>query len=699
VIKILLITTLILVGCFLPSHALAATDFSNYSKLWSVPITNNLSPYLFRTEPVANSSGMVFAASEKRVIGATNTGVKIWEYNDGDLYPQLTLVDEKVIVIRSGSYNQLIALNQADGKVIWQTPIFTDTNILVQSNPGILGNRIFIAFNAYNPARPMLKTFDVATGKETRSVNDNKSQFQFSSLAGLILTDFALPHQYESASKVFIALQQGYLASVSKTMLSVKVDRTNLGPFPEAPVLSNDDNYLMTASESVLRYSTINKDGTASAKILWTADLGKIIRARPLLTTGYAIVNAGGSGQPGEIVAVSLKDGKVAWRKSLDFGVSTTPTLFDEQTLILSADKLYFLDLASGDTLSNFQLDHKLGNRFSSPASVGVKTFLVDKDGNLVCFGPPIAPHHPAIFVHGLGGSPADWEVGGNKEGYKIKLLEEYRKDQPEFPADWLVSYSYAGTDPRTGGYNSGGRIEEVAADFEKTVATLSASHLKQGGNGQVDVVAFSMGGLVTREYMASHSEETHLRKVITIGTPHQGSFIADFVNGVNTLKFKFLSDQFHELAKEVGLEEELEAPALEDIFTQANYLNKLKERKVEDTVILDTVAGDLSLQIEQGVLFYNIQSTPVDVGDLVVSRFSATTTDPVYNNKKLTFSQNLPVPLSFIKDGSNVGIRAQVPRLASLNYFHLLLPRQPEVQESVVKELVGIPEEDALRV
>jgi len=61
--------------------------------------------------------------------------------------------------------------------------------------------------------------------------------------------------------------------------------------------------------------------------------------------------------------------------------------------------------------------------------------------------------------------------------------------------------------------------VEALAA----AVARLRAAT----GAARVDVVAHGAGGLVVRAYVRTHPADAGIRRVVTVGTPHQGTVVA----------------------------------------------------------------------------------------------------------------------------------------------------------------------------
>jgi triacylglycerol esterase/lipase EstA (alpha/beta hydrolase family) len=63
---------------------------------------------------------------------------------------------------------------------------------------------------------------------------------------------------------------------------------------------------------------------------------------------------------------------------------------------------------------------------------------------------------------------------------------------------------------------------------------------LEETGQKKIVIVAHSMGGLAARTYLRDHGT-THVAKVITLGTPHHGTAIANFGIGINCGEMNWL--------------------------------------------------------------------------------------------------------------------------------------------------------------
>lgn len=120
----------------------------------------------------------------------------------------------------------------------------------------------------------------------------------------------------------------------------------------------------------------------------------------------------------------------------------------------------------------------------------------------------------PIVYIHGLNGS--------------AKVFEELQKELDP-PCRWPE-----GDDGPTAGcsrsqairYDNLGDITDPALQEELRVAI--ADMARASPNGKVDLVAHSMGGLLSR-YLLAHDPEAadKVRQLIMVATPNHGSWVA----------------------------------------------------------------------------------------------------------------------------------------------------------------------------
>lgn len=122
----------------------------------------------------------------------------------------------------------------------------------------------------------------------------------------------------------------------------------------------------------------------------------------------------------------------------------------------------------------------------------------------------PGSAYPPVLLVHGYGCNSGYWK----------RLL-------PLLDARGI---SHAGVDlePIAAG------IDDYVAQVEERVRALLAA----SGAPRVAIVAHSMGGLVARAWMRDHGN-ARVARVITLGTPHHGTALADLGPGLNAVQMR----------------------------------------------------------------------------------------------------------------------------------------------------------------
>ena len=88
------------------------------------------------------------------------------------------------------------------------------------------------------------------------------------------------------------------------------------------------------------------------------------------------------------------------------------------------------------------------------------------------------------------------------------------------------------------------GSIDHYAAIIEAGVRKIEAA------TGQAPIiVAHSMGGLATRAWLDAYQADARVHRIITIGTPHRGTFLGRFGLAPNTKQMRLSSDWQRSLA------------------------------------------------------------------------------------------------------------------------------------------------------
>jgi triacylglycerol lipase len=93
--------------------------------------------------------------------------------------------------------------------------------------------------------------------------------------------------------------------------------------------------------------------------------------------------------------------------------------------------------------------------------------------------------------------------------------------------------------------------LEPVTCGIDEYVSTVQAAIenlCSETGQRKILIVAHSMGGLVARAYLRKCGSH-RIAKVITLGTPHHGTGLAQFGIGTNTVQMRWTEGEQEGLA------------------------------------------------------------------------------------------------------------------------------------------------------
>lgn len=241
----------------------------------------------------------------------------------------------------------------------------------------------------------------------------------------------------------------------------------------------------------------------------------------------------------------------------------------------------------------------------------------------------PSSVSHPVIFVHGFHGRPSDWKNTAANRDY-VGLLEK-----EGFLPELIGLYSYADYN-KDGVYDDQGDIWGIAQDLPNAVEKLSQVYQERGGDGRVDVIAFSLGGLVSRAYFSSPDFDNRVRRFIDIGSPHQGVYLGNLVNWLDSLPFKgpqvrkaFLrlaGRVWNELAGETGRPVDFNSPAAQQVIPGSQFLMDLNQlERTPQGLDYYCLYGDIHATLNQKLFHWTLRSKKFSLGDLLITPESAT--------------------------------------------------------------------------
>jgi len=154
------------------------------------------------------------------------------------------------------------------------------------------------------------------------------------------------------------------------------------------------------------------------------------------------------------------------------------------------------------DSFSELVIMALVNKQTPSQEEKGLKKISVDKDGNM-SYAEPTANKNSKVLlmVHGWLSNSERW----------VKFMQNFNSQEEQMYTEyWAFSY------------NSSWSIESNA----RALAEALELH---ANDAEIDIVAHSMGGLVSRSMLETYGGDKHVNRLVTLGTPHEGSPLAVF--------------------------------------------------------------------------------------------------------------------------------------------------------------------------
>lgn len=301
------------------------------------------------------------------------------------------------------------------------------------------------------------------------------------------------------------------------------------------------------------------------------------------------------------------------------------------------------------------------------------------------------AAQHPVIFIHGLGGHPADWEEGGSTDIY-FKTL----KAPPyNYPNDFLYAYHYSDADGNPATYDNQGDVRLISKGLKGDVDRLAELYYPGCQVDCVDLVGYSLGGIVIRQYLNDHQFDHKVRKAITIASPHRGAWVLSPLDFINSIPFlgpyvrEAMADTVNTLIQLFGSNLDLNSEAVKQATPASDYLKTINYLTLS-TPAFTAIYGDIDIQFTQKIFFYEVVSQKINLGDPVILPESAIGipaeklksygfSDPNTLNFNLTVEEEGPLIFSYQID---------ILGINDLKYEHRRLVTEPDVVDFVIENL-----------
>jgi pimeloyl-ACP methyl ester carboxylesterase/uncharacterized protein YegL len=308
---------------------------------------------------------------------------------------------------------------------------------------------------------------------------------------------------------------------------------------------------------------------------------------------------------------------------------------------------------------------------------------------------------HPVIFIHGINDTAGNWEdhKGGDtvyyylvSDGYEAKYVTTfgYRPDQR--------ANDFVDDDQNDRQSDSFGDVSTVADYLSKEIDFL----YQQSGGIKVDIVAHSLGGLVTREYLRQHPNDHKIGKFIDIASPHSGSGI---IGGYDSFSLpppfpKELKSGIVNILNSILTQFGFGFPdpnstAAQQLVPNSQFLQTLNSSPSPSDVQYWMLYGDIQLQVNIELFWFEVYSEPVLAGDLTVSRENAATIPGLgsfgkqnpsnYHTIGFESPTNVVLTANLSLDDIDFGVKIDGDLDEIGPYWHNGLLRNPDLNQKVL--------------
>ncbi len=226
---------------------------------------------------------------------------------------------------------------------------------------------------------------------------------------------------------------------------------------------------------------------------------------------------------------------------------------------------------------------------------------------------------NPIILVSGYGSKVSLWENSGFVSYLEEQGLEYggriLKKNATEVQAQQKLKgkidfFSLAYSDSTT-------NVETLSKELDLAIKYV----LDYTQSDKVMLIAYSMGGLVCRKYLADNYDDHKVQTLISISSPHKGSFLANFAQSTTQILSEKAREKYIQMVSEY-FEIDIDGEALHDlrIENEENFLEKLNQSPHPSDINYISIIG--LLNSEDTSLFTNLFSKFYS-GDLVCSESS----------------------------------------------------------------------------
>lgn len=286
--------------------------------------------------------------------------------------------------------------------------------------------------------------------------------------------------------------------------------------------------------------------------------------------------------------------------------------------------------------------------------------------------------NRPVVFVHGLGGLPSDFS------DYTDTLKNS------GWDSRYLLSFDYGLKD---GQYNNFASISDELPRLSVAVATLSAMYKNDGGDGKVNLVGYSSGAPLAKNFLGNFKASHHVENFISIAGDFKGSFLADLEAGSDFPRAA--SEATANLAK-------IFSPGISSfnpltygrtprdtvfktqIISTSSQVSSFKKEDLPDGIKYYSLQGDIKAASTQK-LFKSLVKSEGSLGDGAVLGSS---TNDLPNVSSFSFLDSAIATRSVTRSAATVSASFTLPDFSKIKFFHSNLLKAVEIKNKILELL-----------
>ncbi len=272
--------------------------------------------------------------------------------------------------------------------------------------------------------------------------------------------------------------------------------------------MNSSDNIHITWTDSQVKYTTIDQNGTILS---------------PIMTVSDNNVTAGVWMTPS--LSTDITGAHLVWSHYAPPNTSPISYYAHVNNAGILMEKMILIQDDVNVLIRNPIIYSNAGQSYVTWTALHTWTADLNRAKLYIKYSTPSVPKTPVVLVHGILSDPSTWD----------DLVAEFEDDGYVWGVDlFTVDYDPGFCNPITLSGCALGDIRNYAEVLREQVTVAKGV----SGMDKVNIVAHSMGGLVSRWYIQMGGGASNVDKLITIGTPHDGTPLTTYCTLFSTILF-----------------------------------------------------------------------------------------------------------------------------------------------------------------